>query len=47
MRLGAQVSQLEVGSRAMDSYGDSEISERHRHRYEFNNVIDNSSRPMD
>ena len=38
MRLGAQVSQLEVGSRAMDSYGDSEISERHRHRYEFNNV---------
>jgi CTP synthase len=37
MRLGAQKCTLEEGSRAMEAYGTSEISERHRHRYEFNN----------
>ena len=39
MRLGAQVSQLEVSSRAFDCYTTAEISERHRHRYEFNNTF--------
>ena len=39
MRLGAQVSQLEVGSRAFECYTTSDISERHRHRYEFNNLF--------
>lgn len=37
MRLGAQASSLLHGSLAQRSYGASEISERHRHRYEFNN----------
>jgi len=36
MRLGAWPCVLTPGSRALDSYGHSEISERHRHRYEFN-----------
>jgi len=38
MRLGAQPARLLDGSRAAESYGALEISERHRHRYEFNNV---------
>jgi CTP synthase len=38
MRLGAQISQVHEGSRSLESYGEKEISERHRHRYEFNNV---------
>jgi CTP synthase len=38
MRLGAQPSRLEAGSVAARAYGKTEISERHRHRYEFNNV---------
>jgi CTP synthase len=38
MRLGAQPTRLEVDSVAAGCYGKSEISERHRHRYEFNNV---------
>ena len=38
MRLGAQPARLLPGSRAAASYGTVEISERHRHRYEFNNV---------
>jgi CTP synthase len=37
MRLGAYPAHLESGSRAADIYGTGEISERHRHRYEFNN----------
>jgi CTP synthase len=37
MRLGAQPAKLEPGSRAAEAYGATEISERHRHRYEFNN----------
>jgi len=38
MRLGAQPAALVSGSRAAECYGRLEISERHRHRYEFNNV---------
>lgn len=37
MRLGAQVCLLKEGSLAEKIYGKSEIYERHRHRYEFNN----------
>lgn len=36
MRLGAQACSLEPGSRAEQCYGTDHISERHRHRYEFN-----------
>jgi len=36
MRLGAWVCKLEPGSFAHKAYGKLEISERHRHRYEFN-----------
>ncbi|MFV0442951.1 MAG: CTP synthase [Planctomycetaceae bacterium] len=36
MRLGAQPCQLAEGSRARAAYGQAEIVERHRHRYEFN-----------
>jgi CTP synthase len=36
MRLGAYPCQLRSGSRAAEAYGTLEISERHRHRYEFN-----------
>ena len=38
MRLGAQPTRLEPGTLAAECYGKTEISERHRHRYEFNNV---------
>jgi CTP synthase len=38
MRLGAQTSQVKDGSRALECYGEKTISERHRHRYEFNNM---------
>lgn len=38
MRLGSQPALLESGSHAMEAYGQSNIAERHRHRYEFNNV---------
>ena len=37
MRLGAYACVLENESFASDAYGSGEISERHRHRYEFNN----------
>jgi CTP synthase len=37
MRLGAYRCQLREGSLAARVYGKNEISERHRHRYEFNN----------
>ena len=37
MRLGAYDCQLEKGSLAYRIYGKEIISERHRHRYEFNN----------
>jgi CTP synthase len=36
MRLGAWPCRLEPGSAAHHAYGKAEISERHRHRYEFN-----------
>ncbi|MCA9239143.1 MAG: CTP synthase, partial [Planctomycetales bacterium] len=37
MRLGAQPTKLEPGSTAAQCYGAGDVSERHRHRYEFNN----------
>jgi CTP synthase len=37
MRLGAYPCVLTPGTRAHAAYGRTEISERHRHRYEFNN----------
>ncbi|MAR67009.1 MAG: CTP synthetase [Crocinitomicaceae bacterium] len=37
MRLGAYPCELNKDSVAYHAYGRSEISERHRHRYEFNN----------
>ena len=37
MRLGAYPCIIEKESRMEDAYGTLEISERHRHRYEFNN----------
>jgi CTP synthase len=36
MRLGAWDCKIDAGSKAYQAYGKSEISERHRHRYEFN-----------
>ncbi len=36
MRLGAWPCVLKEGSFARDAYGSNEISERHRHRFEFN-----------
>lgn len=37
MRLGGQTCVLEKDSTTHDCYGEDEIVERHRHRYEFNN----------
>jgi CTP synthase len=37
MRLGAWDCSLTAGSLAEKAYGTNMISERHRHRYEFNN----------
>jgi len=37
MRLGAYPAHLVAGSRVREIYGEAEISERHRHRYEVNN----------
>jgi CTP synthase len=37
MRLGAYPCVLAAGSVAAEAYGTTEISERHRHRYEFSN----------
>ena len=36
MRLGAYIAQLEEGSIVERAYGSTVVSERHRHRYEFN-----------
>ncbi|MDE7374708.1 MAG: CTP synthase [Odoribacter sp.] len=36
MRLGAYTCILKEGSKAYEAYGQKEIRERHRHRYEFN-----------
>ncbi|WP_404394260.1 CTP synthase [Pseudoalteromonas phenolica] len=37
MRLGAQLCHLKEGSKVREVYGNAEITERHRHRYEVNN----------
>ncbi len=37
MRLGAQPCKLVAGTKTRELYGADEISERHRHRFEFNN----------
>lgn len=37
MRLGAYTCDLKKGSKAAAIYGKPQVSERHRHRYEFNN----------
>jgi CTP synthase len=39
MRLGAFPCELKPDSKAHDAYGHFEVSERHRHRYEFNNAF--------
>ncbi len=39
MRLGAYACDLLPGSRAREIYGVDQISERHRHRYEFNDAF--------
>src|SRR6266436_4725081 len=41
MRLGAYPCKLAEGSLARAAYGCAEISERHRHRYEFNREYEN------
>ncbi len=38
MRLGSQPTKLDRHSTAGKAYGCDDISERHRHRYEFNNA---------
>ncbi|MDY7103941.1 MAG: CTP synthase [Actinomycetota bacterium] len=37
MRLGAYPAELTPGTRVAEAYGRSFVTERHRHRYEFNN----------
>lgn len=37
LRLGAYSCKIKKGTKAYSVYGKTEISERHRHRYEFNN----------
>lgn len=39
MRLGAYDCRLAAGSLVAEAYGTTEISERHRHRYEFNDAF--------
>ncbi|MGH2932985.1 MAG: glutamine amidotransferase-related protein, partial [Gaiellaceae bacterium] len=39
MRLGAQAVEVAGGSRARELYGEAVIFERHRHRYEVNNLF--------
>ena len=38
MRLGAYPCRVNKGSRAYEAYGREDVTERHRHRYEFNNA---------
>ena len=38
MRLGAYYAVLVPGSKVYEAYGEPVVSERHRHRYEFNNA---------
>ena len=44
MRLGAYVAELVPGSQVAQAYGKTVVSERHRHRYEFNPATGASSR---
>jgi CTP synthase len=37
MRLGLYPCQLVPGTKAADAYGENQVEERHRHRFEFNN----------
>jgi CTP synthase len=39
MRLGAYPCVMSEGTKSKEAYGSTEISERHRHRYEFNNAF--------
>jgi len=39
LRLGTFNCKLKKGTKAHEAYGSDEISERHRHRYEFNNTF--------
>jgi CTP synthase len=39
MRLGADPIKLHAGTRALELYGEAVIYERHRHRYEVNNLL--------
>jgi len=39
MRLGADPVKLHAGTRARETYGEAVIYERHRHRYEVNNLL--------
>jgi CTP synthase len=39
MRLGADPIKLHEGSRVRESYGEAVVYERHRHRYEVNNLL--------
>jgi CTP synthase len=39
MRLGAYRCRLAEGSRVREVYGEEEVTERHRHRYEVNNAL--------
>jgi CTP synthase len=39
MRLGADPIKLHAGSRALEIYGEAVVYERHRHRYEVNNLL--------
>ncbi len=39
MRLGADPIKLHAGSKALEIYGEAVIYERHRHRYEVNNLL--------
>jgi CTP synthase len=41
MRLGAYPCQIEKETKLFDIYGEEVVSERHRHRYEFNNEFRN------
>ena len=39
MRLGKYPCVLSTGSKVSEAYGTQMISERHRHRYEYNNIF--------
>ena len=44
MRLGASVCHLVPGTKIQQAYGSDRATERHRHRYEFNNDYREKSR---